>query len=179
MTNYATGVTVRSDKIREIKMDELRTKHVCGKFGKIIPVRLLPGTDLINGLKKVCEDNGIRHGTLLTAIGSLRKLTIQVLAPNEKVKLGAAYTDPQTILGPIEILGIRGVIFETETGEVTLHLHGIFCDKDGKTMGGHLVPSENPILATLDACIGEIADVKLIRRYDEEIALPVCSPEMP
>lgn len=158
-------------------MAEIRTKHVCGKFGKVVAVRLLPGTDLMNGLKKVCEDNGVRHGTLLTAIGSLRKLTIQVLAPNEKVKLGAAYTQPQTIPGPIEILGIRGVIFETETGEVALHLHGVFCDKDGKTMGGHLVPGENPILATLDAFIGEVADVKLMRRYDEETALPLFSPE--
>lgn len=158
-------------------MAELRTKCVCGKFGKIIPVRLLPGTDLMNGLKKVCEDNGVRHGTLLTAIGSLRKLTIQLLAPNEKVKLGAAYTKPQTIPGPIEILGIQGVILETETGEVVLHLHGIFCDKDGKTFGGHIVPGENPVLATLDAVISEVAGVRLTRRYDEETELNLFSPE--
>ncbi len=158
-------------------MAELRTKCVCGKFGKIIPVRLLPGTDLMNGLKKVCEDNGVRHGTLLTAIGSLRKLTIQLLAPNEKVKLGAAYTKPQTIPGPIEILGIQGVILETETGEVVLHLHGIFCDKDGKTFGGHIVPDENPVLATLDAVISEVTGVKLTRRYDEETELNLFSPE--
>lgn len=158
-------------------MAELRTKCVCGKFGKIIPVRLLPGTDLMNGLKKVCEDNGVRHGTLLTAIGSLRKLTIQVLVPNEKVKLGAAYTKPQTIPGPIEILGIQGVILETETGEVVLHLHGIFCDKDGKTFGGHIVPDENPVLATLDAVISEVTGVRLTRRYDEETELNLFSPE--
>ena len=158
-------------------MAELRAKHVCGKFGRIVPLRLLPGTDLMNGLRKVCADNGIRHGAILSAIGSLRKLTIQVLAPNEKVKLGAAYTEPQTIPGPIEILGIQGVIFETETGEVALHLHGIFCDKDGGTFGGHIVAGENPILATLDAVIGEVAGVKLTRRYDEEIDLTLFSPE--
>ena len=160
-------------------MPEIRAKHVCGKFGRIVPLRLLPGTDLMNGLKKVCEDNGVRYGTILTAIGSLRKLTTQVLVPNEKAKMGAAYTEPSTIPGPIEILGIQGVIFETDTGEVALHLHGIFCDKDGKTYGGHLVPGENPILATLDAVIGEIADVKLIRRYDEETELGLFSPEKP
>jgi len=160
-------------------MAEIRAKHVCGKFGKMIPARLLPGTDLMNGLKKVCEDNGVRHGTVLSAIGSLRKLTIQVLAPNEKVKLGAAYTEPQTIPGPIEILGIQGVIFEIEAGEVALHLHGIFCDKDGKTFGGHIVPGENPILATLDAVIGEVAGVRLTRRHDEETDLKLFSPEQP
>ena len=158
-------------------MAELRTKHVCGELSRVIPLRLLPGTDLINGLKKVCEDNGVRHGAILSAIGTLRKLTIQIFVPNEKTKLGAAYDPPQTIPGPIEIMGIQGVIFETESGEVALHLHGVFCDKDGKTLGGHIVPGENPVLATLDAVIGEVAGVRMMRRYDEETDLNLFSPE--
>ena len=160
-------------------MAELRTKDVCGRLGKVVAVRLLPGTDLMSGLKKTCEDNGVRGGAILTAIGSVRKLTIQVLVPNEKAKLGVAYNPPQTIPGPIEILGVQGVIFETESGEVALHLHGTFCDKDGKTFGGHLVPGENPILATLDAVIGEMADARFMRRYDEETELNMFSPEQP
>ena len=158
-------------------MAELRAWHASGKFGKMIPVRLQPGTDLMNGLKKVCEDNGVRHGALLVGIGSLRKVTFQVLEPNEKAKIGAAYTEPKVIPGPIEILGVRGVIFESDTGDVVLHLHGSFCDKDGKVYGGHLVAGENPILATLDAVIGEIADVKLTMKYDEETGLKHFSPE--
>jgi predicted DNA-binding protein with PD1-like motif len=160
-------------------MAELRTKYVCGRLGKTVAVRLLPGTDLMNGLKKTCEDNGIRGGAVLTAIGSLQKVTFQVLAPNEKAKMGAAYTEPQVTPGPIEILGIQGVILETDSGEVVLHLHGTFCDKEGKTFGGHLVPGENPILATLDAIIGEVADVRFGRRYDEETELNMFSPEGP
>ena len=160
-------------------MAEIRTQHVCGKYGRIVPLRLLPGTDLMNGIKKVCEDNGVRYGNLISAIGSLRQVTFQVLVPNEKTKMGAAYTEPSTIPGPIEILGIQGIIFETDTGETVLHLHGTFCDKDGKTFGGHIVPGENPILATLDAIIGEIADVKLMRRDNEEVGLPLFSPEKP
>ncbi|MBA7620722.1 hypothetical protein ES703_28076 [subsurface metagenome] len=97
--------------------------------------------------------------------------------PNEKTKLGAAYDPPQTIPGPIEIMGIQGVIFETESGEVALHLHGVFCDKDGKTLGGHIVPGGNPVLATLDAVIGEVAGVRMMRRYDEETDLNLFSPE--
>jgi len=158
-------------------MAELRAKHVSAKLGKMIPIRLRPGTDLMNGFKKVCEDNGVRQGSIMTAIGSLRKLTIQVLVPNEKAKLGAAYTEPQTILGPIEVLGVQGVIFETEAGEVALHLHGMFSDKDGKVYGGHLVPGENPVLATLDAVIGEVADARLTLRHDEETGLNHFSPE--
>jgi predicted DNA-binding protein with PD1-like motif len=158
-------------------MTELRTKHVCGELGRVIPLRLLPGTDLMNGLKKVCEDNNIRHGTILSAIGTLRQLTIQIFVPKPKAKLGAGYDPPQTIPGPAEIMGIQGVIFETETGEVALHLHGVFCDKEGKTLGGHIVPGGNPILATLDAVIGEVSGVRMMRRYDEETDLNLFSPE--
>jgi predicted DNA-binding protein with PD1-like motif len=158
-------------------MAELRMKHALGSIGKTVALRLLPGTDLMSGIKKACEDNGIRGGAILTAIGSVRKLTVQVLVPNEKAKLGVAYNPPQTIPGPIEVLGIQGVIFETETGEIALHLHGTFCDQEGKTFAGHLVPEENPILATLDVVIGEVAGVRFMRRYDEETEINMFSPE--
>jgi len=115
----------------------------------------------------------------LSAIGSLQKLTVMVLTPNEKTKLGAAYTDPQTIPGPIEILGIQGVILNSEEGNVILHLHGTFSDEEGKVYGGHVAPieGENPILATLDVIIGEITDAKMTLRYDEETDLNIFCPE--
>lgn len=158
-------------------MAELRAWHATGKFGKMIPVRLQPGTDLMNGLKKVCEDNGVRHGALLVGIGSLQKVTFMILEPNEKAKIGAAYTEPKVIPGPIEILGVQGVIFESDTGDVVLHLHGAFCDKDGKVFGGHVVAGENPILATLDAVIGETTGVNLTMKVDDDTGLKHFSPE--
>lgn len=158
-------------------MSEPRITYACGKFGKMIPVRLRPGTDLMNGIKKTCEDNGVRYGAVMTAIGSLRKLTYQVLVPNDKAKMGASYKEPKTIPGPIEVLGVQGVIFQSEEGQTLLHLHGSFCDKDGKFFGGHLVQGENPILATLDVVIGEVADARLIARYDEEVESKPFNPE--
>ena len=107
-------------------MTELRAKHVSGNFKRIVPLRLLPGTDLMNGLQRICQEQGIRHGTIISAIGTLRQLTIQIFVPNDKVKLGASYDPPHSIPGPIEIMGIQGVIFETESGETALHLHGVF-----------------------------------------------------
>lgn len=57
-------------------MSEIGAKQAGGRYGRIISLRLLPGTELMNGLKKICEDNGICNGSLLTLIDSLRKLTI-------------------------------------------------------------------------------------------------------
>lgn len=160
-------------------MSEMRTKYVCADFGKIVSLRLLPGTDVMNGIKKICEENGIRHGHLLMAIGSLNQLTIQIFRPKPEAKIGAGYTDPEVIPGPIEIVGLSGIIFETEKGEVALHLHGTFTDKEGKVLGGHLVPGGNPICATMDACIAEVSNVKFMVRYDKETELNLFSPEKP
>ena len=158
-------------------MTELRSMYACGKLGRVVPLRLLPGTDLMNGIKQVCDDNGIRHGVVLSAIGTLRQLTINIFVPKPELKIGAGYNPPQTIPGPIEIMAIQGVIFETENGEVGLHLHGVFCDKKGSTLGGHIVPGGNPILATLDAVVGEVSGVRMLRRYDAETDLNLFSPE--
>jgi len=158
-------------------MAEVRVKYAPGELSRVIPLRLLPGTDLMTGLKKVCEENGVLHGTILSAIGTLRQLTIQIFVPKKEAKLGAGYNPPQTLPGPMEIMGIQGVIMETERGEVALHLHGVFCDQEGKTLGGHLVPGGNPILATLDVVIGEVSGVRMMQRYDEETDLNLFSPE--
>ena len=158
-------------------MGELREKHVSAGFGRIIPVRLLPGTDIMDGLKKVAEDNGIRAGYLLMAIGTVNQLTLQIFRPRPESRLGAGYTDPETIPGPIEILGLSGIISETEDGETALHLHASFCDKEGKILGGHVVAGGNPVCATLDACVAEVTGARFMTRYDEETDLSLFSPE--
>ena len=158
-------------------MAEVRSKYVTAEFGRIVPVRLLPGTDVMDGLKQVCEDNGVRYGYLLMAIGTVNEATIQIFRPKPESRLGAGYTEPETIPGPIEILGLSGIIFETVEGETALHLHASFCDKDGKIVGGHVVPGGNPVCATLDACIAEVSGAKFLSKYDEETDLNLFSPE--
>jgi predicted DNA-binding protein with PD1-like motif len=69
------------------------------------------------------------------------------------------------------------VIFQSEEGETLLHVHGTFSDKDGKVYAGHVVTGENPVLATLDGLIAEVADVRLIRRMDTEVGLGLYTPE--
>jgi predicted DNA-binding protein with PD1-like motif len=151
--------------------------HADGRFGKVVPVRLRRGTDLMNGLKTVCEANEIKHGAVLAGIGSLQKMTYQVLAPRPETKLGAGYTEPQVVQGPVEVVSLQGVVFQSETGETLLHVHGTFSDQHGTVYAGHVVAGENPVLATLDGIVAEIADVKLVRRMDAEVGLGLFTPE--
>ncbi len=157
-------------------MSEKGALYGVGTFGKIIPIRLKTHTDVTNGLKSLCEENGIKQGAVLFGIGSLRKLTYQVLAPKPEVKMGAGYTDPQELPGPIEIVDMHGIIFQSEDGQTLLHLHGTFSDKDGAVFGGHMTAGGNPVLATLDAVVAEIPDVSMVRQMDDDIGMGVNTP---
>jgi len=47
--------------------------HASGRLGKVVPLRLRRGTDLMTGLKKVCEENGIKQGAILGESAACRK----------------------------------------------------------------------------------------------------------
>ena len=158
-------------------MGEIGGHYAVGKFGRYIPVRLRTHTDITNGLKAVCEENGVKYGAVVFGIGSIRQLTYQVLAPKPGTKLGAGYTDPQVIPGPVEVVSMHGVVFQSEKGETMFHLHGTFSDQKGKTYGGHIVAGGNPVLATLDALIAEALDVEIVRQMDEDVGMPVVIPQ--
>src|SRR5512143_3672816 len=51
--------------------------HASGRFGKAVPARLPRGTDLMNGLKQICEADGIKYGAILAGIGSLQGVVFQ------------------------------------------------------------------------------------------------------
>lgn len=158
-------------------MADSRAFHANGRFAKVVPVRLRPGTDVMDGLKRICEQHGIRYGAILLGIGSLRQLSFQVLTPKPATKLGAGYSEPVVVQGPVEVLSLQGVIFQSEEGETLLHVHGTFSDQRGKVYAGHVVAGANPILATLDGMIAEVADVTLIRRMDPEVGMGLFTPE--
>jgi hypothetical protein len=148
-----------------------------GKPGRLVPVRLRTGTDLAGGIRGLCEELGIKYGAVLVGIGSVRQLSYCVLIPRPETALGAGYGDPVVVPGPVEIVGLSGVIFQSEQGETLLHLHGTFSDKTGTVYAGHVVAGANPILATLDAVIVEVADAKLIRQMDEDVGMGLFTPE--
>ena len=158
-------------------MSEIRYMVGEGRMGKVLVGRLLPGTDLIDGIAKICTDNGIKYGVVTTAIGSLHKAVFKYLIPNSELKMGAGYGDPYEMDGPIEFCSGMGLICPNEKGELIIHFHGVFntsLQKGYKEVvpdviyGGHMEPGENPVAATVDLMIVEVKGVEMIRKYDEE-----------
>ena len=55
-------------------MSEQKIKSGSGKgFAKTVYARLPPGSDLIQGIREVCETEGINNGVIVCCIGSLEK----------------------------------------------------------------------------------------------------------
>lgn len=135
---------------------------------KIVVGRILPGVDLIQGIKEICEENKVRFGVISTAIGSLSKSGIVYAIPDETNKMGLSYSEPTYFEGPLELLGCQGMVGENEDGEFQIHLHGLMGDKDLKIIGGHFLPDKNKILVTAEITIIEVSQAQFIRSYDED-----------
>jgi len=163
--------------LREIMDNKLRVKWAKGKPRKIVSARILPGTDLISGIEKICFENEIESGAF-SVIGSLEKSTFVLPVIKEGTKKGVGYGEPQTVSGPLEILSGKGFISKDQESEsgLFIHFHAIFSDAEGKVYGGHFLPGGNPVLLTLDVVIMEFEKISLLREEDPEIGIRVITP---
>ncbi len=158
--------------------EEVRYAGGEAQLGRIIVGRLLPGTDLYEGISKICDDYNIKHGIICECIGSLRQAVFKFLIPNEKLKLGSGYGEPYRLAGPIEFCGGMGIITLGEDGTRKIHFHGLF--NQTRVEGGKAKPDfilggdfgvekgQNRVLATMDVTILEIKGLNITRKYDSE-----------
>jgi predicted DNA-binding protein with PD1-like motif len=146
---------------------ELKDKSVCGNIGKVLPIQLPIGEDLVASLKRACRDKGIRYAAILSTVGSLRQLTIENVIASKTSKTGADFGPPKVFRGPLQVMSLEGFIYDSAKGEMDYHIHGLFADTDGKICGGHLIEGGNPVQTRLVIVVGEIAGVRMAERLDE------------
>lgn len=147
----------------------IRVRHAAGTAGKIVAARILPKTDVIEGLEEICRANGIKHA-LVNCFGSFESAGYMYLVPVATARVGAGYGAVLRKTGPVEFLNGTGVVCQKD-GNYDTHFHAALCDKDGTVFGGHLVKGENPTLTTIDVVITEIVGIQMLRQYDEETDL--------
>lgn len=119
---------------------------------KIFAFRLKPNEDLKQSLKNFALQENIKAGFILTAIGSLKVVTIRF-----------ANQDTSTVLSDkFEILSLNGTIATTG-----VHLHIAISDKQGKTIGGHL-DDGCIIYTTAEIVIGTTEEYTFVRTLDQQ-----------
>lgn len=144
--------------------------------GRASIVRVLPGVDVIEGIEEVCQSLGIKSGAITSCIGSLQRASLMIAVPLNN-KVGAGYSDPMTLKGPLELLSGQGTIGLGEDGETAIHLHGVVSDKEGHVHGGHLVKGESPVLITCEVMLTHVEGVRIVRGYDPQVDMKVFLPK--
>ena len=155
-------------------MGNLDMEMAQGKLGRVVALRLKPGTDVLLGLEEACKRSGINNGVILSAIGSLDSphFCDVVEVPT---KAGYGYGEVLHLTGPIELTNASGIICHDDEGNTNLHVHMTLTDRHGNAHGGHLVEGTK-VLLTVDVIIGEISGVIMGRKFDNELEVPLFAP---
>lgn len=147
---------------------DVRYKAADGKAGRILIVRLQPGTDLIKGILQVCQEYEVKNAYIGCCIGSLKSSRFTYGVPDSSVKCGSGFSPEQVFSHPTEFISGQGTICHNEKGEVLIHFHGFLCEK-GHIFGGHFEKPGNIVCSTMEIAIREVLGVEMTRPLDPEI----------
>lgn len=153
----------------------IEMKIANGTINKVLVARLQRGEDVTEGIKKVCEANGVKNAVIISMIGSLYGARYTGPINDPSVKCGTGGTDIQ-LEGPIEMLTGQGEICHTDDGELSIHIHATFTDSKGEAYGGHIFGEKNIVLNTLNVFVGVIDGVNMGIELDRELDIMAFSP---
>lgn len=136
----------------------------------LIMGRLKKDQDLLNGILKVCSFYNIQTGSFY-CIGSVAKLGYYQFEQRPDNTL--YYSEPILKDEPGELLGGNGFIGLNENGEIDVHYHGMYVDKNGVVSGGHFIRGENPTAVTVEFSIHYSTHIQLQRKPDSTYNIPI------
>jgi predicted DNA-binding protein with PD1-like motif len=154
----------------------IEMKVANGTINKVLVVRLQRGEDVIDGIKNVCEENGVKNAVIISMIGSLYGARYTGPINDPSVKCGTGGTDIW-LEGPIEMLTGQGEICHKDNGDLSIHIHATFTDSKGNAYGGHLFGEENKVLNTLNIFIGVIEGVDMRIELDKDLDIMTFCPK--
>ncbi len=153
----------------------MKATYQQGTVTKMVIIRVHPGADITEQIIEICRNLGITSGCITSCIGSFQRASFMVAVPMPN-KIGAGYSDPIVMEGPIELVTAQGFIGTDDEGEYFVHLHGMLSDGKGNAFGGHLVKGACPILVTCEIMISVVEGLRLARKYNPEVELNILSP---
>ena len=129
-------------------------------FGNTYMIRIDPGEEIVENLKKFCEEEQIRLARV-EAIGATDHAVIGVY------DLGKKEYYPETINEFMEITSLNGNITEMH-GKPYVHLHATLADQRHGLHGGHVL--EMQVGATCEMFV-TVLDGEVKRQKDEELGI--------
>lgn len=147
-----------------------------GRASDILVIRLCRGEDLTESIYQACERYGIRNAAIVSMVGSLKRAVFYDPRPDERDPSGVAYGDPIYVEYPAELLSGNGEICHRDDGSLSLHVHAVFADSQGRAFGGHIMGPGNETLNTLNIFLQVIDGVDMGFAYDPVLEIPAFHP---
>merc|ERR1711924_31017 len=130
--------------------------------GSLFALRLQPGEDLKSSLLKSVEERGLRAAAVLTCVGSLRSACLRLA--------NATAENPDCLLRREEMFEICSLVGTLEAaegidGKAKCHLHASLADKDGRVLGGHVMP-DCRVNTTAEIVLVNVPGIRFSREHD-------------
>ncbi|CAL1585650.1 unnamed protein product [Knipowitschia caucasica] len=119
-------------------------------------LRVRPGQDLVQSLKDLVSESGLRAPFILSCVGSVTSVRLRLAS--------ATAAEPNQVLdlsGPFEILSLVGTL------NPEAHLHLCVGDSIGRCVGGHVL-GPLPVLTTAEVVVGEAPALCFSRHPDPQ-----------
>jgi predicted DNA-binding protein with PD1-like motif len=158
-----------------------------GKLESVIYARLEPHADLYREIKRICKENNVKTGVVMTITGALEKARLQLMSTAiaktgtpEVVELtGPFEASGHGIIGTFRESNSGGIFAGEEGGSAYLHIHLTLTLGSGenvKTYCGHLIEGctvrSHHALSHFTIVIGKVAGVELELAVDRDARLP-------
>jgi uncharacterized protein len=129
--------------------------------GRAFVGRLATGSDLVDELERFCAERGI-HAAWVSVVGALSHASFAYYEQAEQRYLEMSSDIHHEITSFVGNVSIRD-------GKPFLHAHAAFADREGASLGGHLMRGCTVFVA--EVTIREMSDVELVRHPDEVTGL--------
>jgi predicted DNA-binding protein with PD1-like motif len=124
-----------------------------GREGRRFILRIPPGGRLVEQILAFAGEVRLKHGVLVSAIGSVRDVTFSDIQAGAHLPITQPRMPVHTLEGPLDLLGIEGNLVPGPGGGIAPHLHIFGAKSNGEVVGGHLFEAE--VFATCEIVLAE------------------------
>ena len=128
--------------------------------GSLIFIRLFPGEDIYQALKKACQKHQVKTAVVLSGVGQLKKFKLGYF------KEKGDYA-PEEFERPHELLSLTGSI-SNQGEDYNFHLHVALGNEAKGVVGGHLIKG---IVEVTNEIVLLKTDLAVMRKLEESSGL--------
>lgn len=139
------------------------TDSITSTLSRKVIITLQPGEDFLGGILDAYQKYELNNAIVTSCIGSLSRICYS-FGVKDSNRLGVKYDQIITREIVQEILCGQGFIARDDEGVIIPHIHVVFADEKGLLHGGHIFDRGNIVAATMEICLEECPDIKLIRK---------------